>query len=116
MALRFALKQIGDRYVFGAAGMVYWDCSGLTMRAFATAGVSLPHSAAAQMSYGKSVPYDKLKPGDLVFFGRRRYVSHVGIYLGNGRMVDAPHSGSRVKIENFGRTFGSEVFYGARRI
>ena len=116
MALRFALKQIGDRYVFGAAGMVYWDCSGLTMRAFATAGVSLPHSAAAQMSYGKSVPYDKLKPGDLVFFGRRRYVSHVGIYLGNGRMVDAPHTGSRVKIENFGRTFGSEVFYGARRI
>ncbi len=116
MALRFALKQIGDRYVFGAAGMVYWDCSGLTMRAFATAGVSLPHSAAAQMSYGKSVPFDKLKPGDLVFFGRRRYVSHVGIYLGNGRMVDAPHSGSRVKIENFGRSFGSEVFYGARRI
>ena len=116
IALRFALKQIGDRYVFGAAGMTYWDCSGLTMRAFATAGVSLPHSAAAQMGYGRQIAYDKLKPGDLVFFGRRRYVSHVGSYLGNGRMVDAPHSGSRVKIEGFGRSFGSEVFYGARRI
>ncbi len=117
-ALRFALNQIGDRYVFGAAGMVNWDCSGLTMRAFETAGVSLPHSAAAQTSFGKSIPFSKMQPGDLVFFvhSGSHYVSHVGIYLGGGRMVNAPHPGSRVKIESFGSSFGNLRFYSARRI
>jgi cell wall-associated NlpC family hydrolase len=102
-ALNFALKQIGDRYVFGADGMIYWDCSGLTMRAYQTAGVSLPHSSAAQARMGKSIPFSQKKPGDLMFFGRP--VSHVGIYLGGGKMVHAPRSGSRVKIAvpNMGR-------------
>jgi len=96
IALKFALKQIGDKYVFGADGMVDWDCSGLTMRAFEAAGVSLPHSSAAQSRMGKSVPFNKKQPGDLLFFGRP--VSHVAIYLGGGRMVHAPRSGSRVKV------------------
>jgi cell wall-associated NlpC family hydrolase len=96
IALKFALQQIGDRYVFGADGMVYWDCSGLTMRAFQAAGVSLPHSSRAQSRMGKSVPFNQKKPGDLLFFGRP--VSHVAIYLGGGRMVHAPRSGSRVKV------------------
>ena len=96
IALKFALKQIGDKYVFGAAGMIYWDCSGLTMRAFQAAGVSLPHSAAAQARMGKSVPFNQKQPGDLLFFGHP--ISHVGIYLGGGRMVHAPHSGARVKV------------------
>jgi len=102
-ALKFALKQIGDRYVFGADGMVYWDCSGLTMRAYQAAGVSLPHSSAAQSRMGKRIPFNQKKPGDLLFFGRP--VSHVGIYLGGGKMVHAPRSGSRVKIAppNMGR-------------
>jgi len=96
LALKFAFKQIGDKYVFGADGMTYWDCSGLTMRAFQTAGVSLPHSSAAQSRMGKSVPFSQKKPGDLMFFGRP--VSHVGIYVGGGKMVHAPRSGSRVKV------------------
>jgi len=96
IALKYALQQIGDRYVFGAAGLTTWDCSGLTMRAFQKAGVSLPHSSAAQSRMGKSVPFNQKKPGDLIFFGRP--VSHVGIYLGGGRMVHAPRSGSRVKV------------------
>jgi cell wall-associated NlpC family hydrolase len=96
IALKFALKQIGDKYVFGADGMIYWDCSGLTMRAFEAAGVSLPHSSAAQARMGKSIPFNQKQPGDLLFFGRP--VSHVGIYLGAGRMVHAPRSGSRVKV------------------
>jgi len=96
LALKFALKQIGDRYVFGADGMVYWDCSGLTMRAYQSAGVSLPHSSAAQSRMGKSISFSQKKPGDLMFFGRP--VSHVGIYLGGGKMVHAPRSGSRVKV------------------
>ena len=96
LAIKFAFKQIGDKYVFGADGMVYWDCSGLTMRAYQTAGVSLPHSSAAQSRMGKSIPFSQKKPGDLMFFGRP--VSHVGIYLGGGKMVHAPRSGSRVKV------------------
>jgi cell wall-associated NlpC family hydrolase len=96
IALKYALQQIGDRYVFGSAGLTTWDCSGLTMRAFQAAGVSLPHSSAAQSRMGKSIPFGQKKPGDLLFFGRP--VSHVGIYLGGGRMVHAPRSGSRVKV------------------
>lgn len=96
LAIKFAFKQIGDKYVFGADGMIYWDCSGLTMRAYQTAGVSLPHSSAAQDRMGKSIPFSQKKPGDLMFFGRP--VSHVGIYLGGGKMVHAPRSGSRVKV------------------
>ena len=60
IALKFALKQIGDRYVFGAAGLVTWDCSGLTMRAYQAAGVSLPHSSAAQSRMGKKVSFKSL--------------------------------------------------------
>jgi cell wall-associated NlpC family hydrolase len=111
-ALKYALKQIGDRYVFGAAGLVTWDCSGLTMRAYQAAGVSLPHSSAAQSRLGKKVSTKSLKPGDLLFFGRP--VSHVGIYLGGGKMVHAPRSGSRVKVTGSG-SLGSKPLVGARR-
>jgi cell wall-associated NlpC family hydrolase len=112
VALKYALKQIGDKYVFGAAGMVTWDCSGLTMRAYQAAGVSLPHSSAAQSRMGKKVSLNALKPGDLVFFGRP--VSHVGIYLGGGKMVHAPRSGSRVKVA-VSTSLGSKRLVGARR-
>jgi len=112
-ALQYALKQIGDRYVFGAAGMTTWDCSGLTMRAFQTAGVSLPHSSRAQYSYGKSVKRSELRAGDLVFFGRP--ISHVGIYLGGGKMVHAPRSGSRVKVAS-ASSLGRKPYVGARRL
>jgi cell wall-associated NlpC family hydrolase len=112
VALKYALKQIGDRYVFGAAGMVTWDCSGLTMRAYQAAGVSLPHSSAAQSRMGKKVSFSSLKPGDLLFYGRP--VSHVGIYMGGGRMVHAPRSGSRVKVTGSG-SLGSKPLVGARR-
>ena len=82
------------------------------MRAYAAAGVSLPHSAAAQARMGKYVPLNALKPGDLVFFGRP--ISHVGIYLGGGRMVHAPRTGSRVKVASSG-SLGYKPLVGARR-
>ena len=113
IALRFALRQLGKKYVFGGAGLLYWDCSGLTMRALQQAGISLPHSAAAQVAYGKQIPFDQVRPGDLVFFGQP--ISHVSIYFGGGKMVDAPHSGALVRIENFGAWFGSIKFVAARR-
>ena len=112
-ALQFALKQIGDKYVFGADGMTYWDCSGLTMRAYQTAGVSLPHSSRAQYNYGKSIKRANLAPGDLIFFGRP--ISHVGIYLGGGKMVHAPRSGSRVKVAS-ASNLGRKPYIGARRL
>ena len=112
IAIKYALAQIGDRYVFGAAGMTTWDCSGLTMRAFKTAGVSLPHSSAAQSRLGKKVSLNALKPGDLLFYGRP--VSHVSIYLGGGKMVHAPRSGSRVKVAPSG-SLGRKPLVGARR-
>lgn len=112
LAIKFAFKQIGDRYVFGADGMINWDCSGLTMRAFQTAGVNLPHSSAAQSRMGKSIPFSKKKPGDLVFFGSP--VSHVGIYIGGGKMVHAPRSGSRVKIAS-ASSLGSKRLVAIRR-
>lgn len=113
VAIRYALQQLGRSYRFGAAGLIYWDCSGLTMQAYKQAGVSLPHSAAAQATYGKYVPFNKVQPGDLVFFGQP--ISHVSIYYGNGRMLDAPRSGARVRIEAFSSYFGSKKFITARR-
>ena len=112
VAIKYALQQIGDKYVFGADGLVYWDCSGLTMRAFQAAGVSLPHSSRAQYQYGKAVARKDLQPGDLVFFGKP--ISHVAIYLGGNRMVHAPRSGSRVKIADF--DMGRKPYIGARRL
>ncbi len=114
VALRYAVKQIGDRYVWGAAGPVRWDCSGLTMRAFEQAGVKLPHSSRAQYGYGRSIARANLQPGDLVFFGSP--ISHVGIYIGQGKMVHAPRPGARVQIVEFGSSFGKKKYVGARRL
>ena len=112
IAIKYALEQLGDKYVFGAAGMTTWDCSGLTMRAFKAAGVSLPHSSRAQYRYGKAIPKNQLQPGDLIFFGKP--ISHVAIYLGPDRMLHAPRKGSQVKIANM--NMGSKPYIGARRL
>lgn len=113
-ALRYALQQIGDIYVWGGAGPARWDCSGLTLRSFQRSGVSLPHSAAVQFRYGKLVSYKKLKPGDLLFFGRP--ISHVSIYMGQGKMVQAPRAGKKVEVVPFTLMFGYKPFIGAKRI
>ena len=114
IALKYALQQVGDVYVWAASGPTRWDCSGLTMRAFRQAKVSLPHSSRVQIRYGKSVSSGSLKPGDLVFFGKP--ISHVAIYMGGGKMVHAPRPGKRVEVTKFTMRFGSKPFVGARRI
>jgi peptidoglycan DL-endopeptidase CwlO len=114
IALKYALQQIGDIYVWAAAGPTRWDCSGLTMRAFQKAGVSLPHSSRIQVRYGKAVSYNSLKPGDLIFFGKP--ISHVSIYMGGGKMVHAPRPGKKVEVINITKRFGSKPFVGARRL
>lgn len=114
IALRFALRQIGDIYVWGGAGPTRWDCSGLTLRSFQVSGVSLPHSAAVQFGYGKLVSYKSIKPGDLLFYGRP--ISHVSIYMGGGKMVQAPRAGKKVEVVPFTLMFGYKPFIGAKRI
>ncbi|HSJ22051.1 MAG TPA: NlpC/P60 family protein [Nocardioidaceae bacterium] len=95
-AVNYALAQVGDAYVYGASGPDAFDCSGLTMMAWAQAGVSLPHSSSAQMSSGPSVSSDALQPGDLVFYYSP--VSHVGIYIGNGQIVHAANPSTGVEV------------------
>ncbi|MGH3265720.1 MAG: C40 family peptidase, partial [Trebonia sp.] len=95
-AVRFALAQVGKPYVFGAAGPGSYDCSGLTMRAWGSAGLSLPHSAAEQYNYGTHISFSQLQPGDLLFYYTP--ISHVTIYAGDGLMVSAPQSGENVSV------------------
>jgi cell wall-associated NlpC family hydrolase len=97
VAVRFAYAQLGKPYQWGGAGPNSYDCSGLTMRAWGAAGVALTHSAADQYNEGTHIPTSALQPGDLVFFGHP--IEHVGIYIGNGKMIDAPHTGAYVRIE-----------------
>lgn len=97
-ALAFAKKQVGDRYSYGAAGPDRWDCSGLTMKAWAAAGKKLPHSSKSQFRVGKAVKKSDLRPGDLVFFYSGP--SHVAIYAGGGKVVHAPGTGKKVSYIN----------------
>ncbi|MEU8225210.1 NlpC/P60 family protein [Kribbella sp. NPDC048915] len=96
IAVSAAMAQMGDPYVWGAEGPSSFDCSGLMLYAWGKAGVSLPHSSKAQINEGRRVSKSELMPGDLVFFYSP--ISHVGMYIGNGRMVHAPRPGKSVTI------------------
>jgi len=111
-AVQFALAQVGKPYVFGAAGPGSYDCSGLTMAAWAQGGVSLPHSAADQYNYGHHVSRDQLQPGDLIFFYQP--IGHVTIYIGDGMMVSAPTEGENVSVVPVSAFDGS--YTGATRL
>ena len=95
-AVQYALAQVGDSYVYGAAGPSAFDCSGLTMMAWAQAGVGLPHSSSAQFGSGPHVSSNDLQPGDLVFYYSP--ISHVAIYIGNGLIVHAANPGEGVRV------------------
>jgi cell wall-associated NlpC family hydrolase len=96
IAVDAALSQLGKPYVWGAAGPNSYDCSGLTMWAYAKAGIRLSHYTGYQWNEGRHVSRDQLLPGDLVFFYPDHH--HVGIYIGGGKVVHAPHTGDVVKI------------------
>jgi cell wall-associated NlpC family hydrolase len=95
-AIAYARAQLGKPYAWGGAGPNSFDCSGLVMRAWGAAGVSLPHYARAQYTDTAHVPIADLQPGDLVFFGSDLH--HVGIYIGGGQMIHAPQTGEFVSI------------------
>jgi cell wall-associated NlpC family hydrolase len=120
IALDWALSQVGTPYVWGGETPgVGFDCSGLTQAAYRVAGVTLPRTAQEQYdATAKLPPGYPLQPGDLVFFGQGPTdVSHVGIYIGNGQMVDAPYTGVDVRVESFpttvGASWGSDLYVGA---
>jgi cell wall-associated NlpC family hydrolase len=109
-AASIALRYLGVPYVFGGASPSGFDCSGLVMYVYAQLGISLPHYTVAQWNATEPISQSQMAPGDLVFFNN---LGHVGIYIGNGQFVDAPHTGSVVRIDSIAG-FGS--FDGARRV
>ncbi|WP_067466982.1 C40 family peptidase [Actinomadura macra] len=107
-ALRYAMTKIGRPYVWGAAGPSTFDCSGLTMWAYKQVGINLPHYTGSQYNAGTHVSEDQLQPGDLVFF--HSDLHHMGMYVGGGKMIHAPHTGDVVKIAPIaGRPFAGGV-------
>ena len=97
-----AKRYIGAPYRWAASGPNAFDCSGFTMFVYKQVGVSLPHSSRAQINYGERVSRSDLAPGDLVFFGSP--IHHVGMYVGGGRYIHAPHTGARVRIDSMNRS------------
>jgi cell wall-associated NlpC family hydrolase len=104
-----AMSRLGANYVWGAAGPTTFDCSGLVVWSFAQVGISLPHYSYSQMAMGSPVSYSDLQPGDLVFFYGG---SHVGIYIGGGQFIHAPHTGTVVQVTSL----SSYSLTAARRI
>jgi cell wall-associated NlpC family hydrolase len=96
----YARAQVGKPYCYGGSGSACFDCSGLTMMAWQQAGVSLPHSSAAQYSVGRRVSAGELQPGDLIFYYSP--ISHVSVYIGNGQRISATHTGDYVRVQSLG--------------
>ena len=115
-AVRWALAQLGDPYRWGATGPDTFDCSGLTSSAYRAAGVGIPRVSQAQWGAGPHVALANLLPGDLVFYADNpaapATIHHVGMYIGNGLMVHAPHTGDVVRVASIWR----DSFAGATRI
>jgi cell wall-associated NlpC family hydrolase len=110
-AARIALQYLGVPYVWGGSSPSGFDCSGLVMYVYAQLGISLPHYTVSQWDVTEPISSSEMQPGDLVFFDG---LGHVGIYIGGGQFVDAPHTGSVVRIDSLAAWGGS--FDGARRV
>ena len=113
-AVQIAETQLGVPYVFGGASPSGFDCSGLTMWVYAQLGISLAHYTGCQWTAGPHVPYDQLAPGDLVFF--EPTIGHVGIYIGGGSFIHAPHTGDVVKISSLSDSWYAANYQGAVRV
>jgi cell wall-associated NlpC family hydrolase len=108
-----AMQYLGVPYRWGGADPSGFDCSGFSMYVYAQVGVSLPHHAASQYGMGSPVAKSDLQAGDLVFFNG---LGHMGIYIGGGSFIHAPHTGDVVKISNLGDSWYARTWVGARRI
>ncbi len=111
---RFARHLLGIPYRYGGSTPSSgFDCSGFVRFVYSHFGVTLPHSSYADFDLGKSVSRSSLKPGDLVFFDG---VGHVGLYIGNGRFIHAPHTGLRVMVSSLSESWYASRYDGARRL
>jgi cell wall-associated NlpC family hydrolase len=108
-----AMQFLGVPYVWGGSSPSGFDCSGFVMYVYAQVGVSLPHYTGAQWSMGVPVASGDLQPGDLVFFDG---LGHVGIYIGGGEFIHAPHTGDVVRIDSLSDGWYAATYDGARRI
>jgi cell wall-associated NlpC family hydrolase len=113
-AVQIAMGELGVPYVWGGASPAGFDCSGLTMWVYAQLGIQLDHYTGSQWTAGVPVPYDQLAPGDLVFF--EPDIGHVGIYIGNGEFIHAPHTGTVVQISSLSDSWYAAEYQGARRV
>jgi cell wall-associated NlpC family hydrolase len=113
-----AYRNLGARYVWGASRPGAFDCSGFTMYVMRQFGVSLPHSSGAQFRMGRGVSRSNLLAGDLVFFssGTRGVVGHVGIYIGNGRIIHASTPSTGVIVSSMNESYYASRYLGARRV
>ena len=104
--MSIAQRYLGVPYVYGGASPSGFDCSGLTMYCYAQIGIGLSHGATDQQHSSTPVPLSALQPGDLVFFGSASYSYHVGIYVGGGSMIHAPHTGA---VVSYGSVSGAWI-------
>ncbi|MFD6463469.1 C40 family peptidase [Streptomyces roseolus] len=112
--IAFACAQLGQPYVWGGNGPEAsggWDCSGLTKAAYETVGITLPRTAATQYHAGPIIPENQLRPGDLVYYGTAADIHHVGLYIGGGKMINAPTFGSPVQIADY--RYPGDDYFGA---
>jgi hypothetical protein len=118
-AVSLAKQQIGKPYSYGAEGPSAFDCSGLVQYVMSAVGISIPRTAADQFNTGTPVSASQLQPGDAVFFkgadGTATSPGHEALYIGDGKVVVAPHTGSTVQVESLASLSAADTFVGARR-
>jgi len=115
-ALDVARKMLGSPYRYGGTDPKGFDCSGLTMVCYRLNGLNLPRVSRNQFQAGRWVPKAQLRPGDLVFFATKggQRVTHVGMYIGEGKFIHAPRTGKNVRIEKLSNSFFTKTFMGGR--
>ena len=115
--VEFAIGLLGIQYRFGGQSIWGMDCSAFVQKVYAMAGINLPRTARAQAQYGVFVNKEDLRPGDLLFFQTyARYPSHVGIYVGDGKMIHASSAGKRIIISSIHKPYYERRFLFAKRI
>jgi peptidoglycan DL-endopeptidase CwlO len=112
-AVKIALRYLGTPYSWAGASPAGFDCSGFVMYVYGRLGIGLPHSSSALWGEGRPVARRDLEAGDIVFFNG---LSHVGIYVGNGKFIHSPHTGDVVKISRFSDDWYGSTYDGARRV